>query len=414
MKVSGRFAIRKFMAVESSFTTFDPSNSESIFRNTPTVKLLSTAFLFKVLSNTTAVNFFTRHVNTIFLQSSDSVIKLISGYTMKRTIFPYFCAGENFLDCMSLAKTMHEDDKILTIADHSSEDLDDEVGFDSNSDQKVELLKSIGKVGCSGIRFVPLKCTSLIDSGVLERLTLTLTRTESLCDFSHNDEKSFASADDSEKFSAGLARFQNICDVARDNNLGILLDAEQSNRQPAIEVIAKILFEEYNIIGKNPVLYNTYQTYLKRTPAALLAGMDAAQSKGYVFAVKLVRGAYMHSERESFAKRIGDGAITGTEPVWETKNETDAAYNDAIRDILQRISNNDNNITSNDSRSIPHVMIASHNRTSIQLALARMAELNIANDNPNVHFAQILGMSDHLTVSLARSGEWIYEYYGMA
>ena len=402
MKASGRFATR-LADTKQNFVSFDPSNTQDIFRNTATVNLLSTAFLFKVLSNTTAVNFFTRHANTIFLQNSHSVMKSFSGYIMKRTIFSYFSAGENFPDCVSLARMMHGNDKILTIADHSSEDLDDEVGFDSNAKQKVEMLRSISRAGCSGIRFVPLKCTSLIDSGVLESLTLTLIGIESVCEFNHNDKKSFASIDDFEKFGAGLNRFESICDVARTSNLGILLDAEQSNRQPAIEVIAKILFERYNLVGKPPVLYNTYQTYLKRTPTALLAGMDTAQSKGYIFAVKLVRGAYMHSERESFTKNLKNGSSDSSEPVWETKNETDAAYNDAIISILRRVSSS--HVAGTDDGNKPHIMIASHNRNSIELALAYMAELNIANNHTNVHFAQILGMSDHLTLSLARSGE---------
>lgn len=409
MKASRRFATRGLAAMKQESVTFDLSNTEHIFQNKSTLKLFSTACLFKILSNTTAVNAFTRYANTVFFRKSRSVMKSIIGYMMKRTISPYFSAGENILDCISLSKEMHVNDRISTIVDHSSEDLDDEVGFDSNAEQKVGLLRSIGKVDCSGIRFVPLKCTSLIDSGVLERLTRALTATEGTCDFNHDDKNSFANIEDLKKFHAGLTRFKNICDVARTNNLAILLDAEQSNRQPAIEIIAKILFQEYNLVDKPPVLYNTYQTYLKRTPTALLAGMDAAHHGGYIFAVKLVRGAYMHSEREAFARNVHDGVTTGTEPIWETKNETDAAYDEAIRNILKRISNSHK--TSEKHGVMPHIMIASHNRNSIELALALMVELDIANDHPNVQFAQILGMSDHLTLSLARSGEYIKVCY---
>ena len=106
-----------------------------------------------------------------------------------------------------------------------------------------------------------------------------------------------------------------------------MLDAEQSNRQPAIEVIANHLASKYNVNGK-VVVYNTYQTYLKRTPYALKRDLEAAREGNYVLAVKLVRGAYMKSEKQ----RALDLACAL--PIVASKQEADKQYEDAIRLLL--------------------------------------------------------------------------------
>jgi hypothetical protein len=104
------------------------------------------------------------------------------------------------------------------------------------------------------------------------------------------------------------------------------------------------------------------------------------------------------------------------DPVLPLRVDTDLAYNLAVESILESISplNIDRSITKNSkelsrahsrehSRE-PAVMIATHNRKSIQLAVGTMLRLGIPNDHPNVQFAQIQGMSDHITLALSLSG----------
>merc|ERR1712176_804173 len=50
------------------------------------------------------------------------------------------------------------------------------------------------------------------------------------------------------------------------------------------------------------------------------------------------------------------------------------------------------------------VMLATHNRASLEHAVAEMARLGLSRDHPGVHFAQILGMVDNLTNSLGLAG----------
>ena len=45
-------------------------------------------------------------------------------------------------------------------------------------------------------------------------------------------------------------------------------------------------------------------------------------------------------------------------------------------------------------------MVATHNESSVRRAVAKMAEVGLPPAHTHVHFAQILGMADHLTYAL--------------
>eukprot|EP00420_Gonyaulax_spinifera_P022505 CAMPEP_0197908456 /NCGR_PEP_ID=MMETSP1439-20131203/66864_1 /TAXON_ID=66791 /ORGANISM="Gonyaulax spinifera, Strain CCMP409" /LENGTH=125 /DNA_ID=CAMNT_0043529949 /DNA_START=1 /DNA_END=374 /DNA_ORIENTATION=+ len=54
------------------------------------------------------------------------------------------------------------------------------------------------------------------------------------------------------------------------------------------------------------------------------------------------------------------------------------------------------------------LLVASHNRGSIEFTLQRMEELNT--DRGLVYFGQLLGMADHLTYGLGTNGYKAYKY----
>lgn len=400
-----RLGARKFCTLRTVPQSFDPFDTELIFRKRTTSQLIASAFIFKALANTAAVDVAISCMRTILARDSPRLLKLFAENSIKMTVLRFFCAGENFEECVQLSSKLHRDEKISTIADYSTEELDSEAGFDSNLKNKINLLLSASEFSDNGIKFIPLKCTSLIDSPMLERLTELIKQSEMSGDCGETClRNSVAAMDvgDKKNFFDGLVRFESICDAARANNIAILLDAEQSNRQPAIEIIAQILSEKYNKKGQVPVVYNTYQTYLKRTIGALSRDMEMADSRQYVLAAKVVRGAYMQSERSAFTARQQTVHVNEEAPIWPSKAETDLAYDSAISKLLHSIASSE--ILCSEIRNKPVVMIASHNRGSIEAAVAAMRTLNIPNDHPNVQFAQILGMSDHITTSLANSG----------
>lgn len=99
----------------------------------------------------------------------------------------------------------------------------------------------------------------------------------------------------------------------------LLIDAEYSYIQPMLDAVALRMQMKYN--KDTAIIFNTYQCYLKDAHARILADMQHARQEGYVWAGKLVRGAYMHMERQR-ASSMGYPC-----PVHDTLQNTHASYN---------------------------------------------------------------------------------------
>ena len=82
----------------------------------------------------------------------------------------------------------------------------------------------------------------------------------------------------------------------------VMIDAEHSYFQPAIDNIVLNLQRKYNKNGKDRV-YNTFQCYLKDSERKVKRYIQRARYEEWEFAAKVV-GAYMVLERER-AKRNG-------------------------------------------------------------------------------------------------------------
>jgi hypothetical protein len=130
-----------------------------------------------------------------------------------------------------------------------------------------------------------------------------------------------------------------------------------------------------------PVVYNTYQAYLTDAASRLRLDLRRAERESYLFGAKLVRGAYMATERP-LAKKLGYNdpihsayAIitnfisngrhhcTGTA---ETIEDTHACYHQCADMVLGKVTS-----------QRAELMIASHNENSIVHVTNRMRDLNI-------------------------------------
>jgi len=104
---------------------------------------------------------------------------------------------------------------------------------------------------------------------------------------------------------------------------------------------------------------NGYQCYLKRIPQVIWDEVACSKALGYNLSIKLIRGAYLNEERY-IARR--DGVEV---PIWDTIEETHAAYNKCVNHILDNL----------DDKSF--LFVASHNQNTVNMVLKRLKELNI-------------------------------------
>lgn len=195
-------------------------------------------------------------------------------------------------------------------------------------------------------------------------------------------------------------RLWEIANLAQELNVRLLIDAEQTYYQPAIDNYVIELQKEFNSKSrlKNPdvpIIFNTYQCYLRDSTSRVRLDLLRASRSNYIFAAKLVRGAYMLAERDRSEK------MSYPDPIHPTASATHECYNSCVNLLLEdRVLNSTKN----------EIMIASHNRESVELAISKVQELGIDQKSGALHFAQLLGMRDDLSFSLGAAGFNAYKY----
>jgi proline dehydrogenase len=191
-------------------------------------------------------------------------------------------------------------------------------------------------------------------------------------------------------------RVHNLAALADTLGVRLLVDAEHTYFQPAIDNICLKLQRKFNINGKDRV-YNTYQCYLKDSSQKVDEYIQRSEYEGWEFAAKIVRGAYMHLERDRAA------ALGYPSPIHDTLQDTHDEYNRVIRRIIERdsVRNQQSNV---------NLVVASHNQESVEQTIRVMEQNKISKNKHNVYFGQLLGMADNLTFALGRSGYTAYKY----
>ncbi|KAF9898646.1 hypothetical protein BX616_003773, partial [Lobosporangium transversale] len=223
--------------------------------------------------------------------------------------------------------------------------------------------------------------------------------------------------EDLEDYKRLLTRMENICNQAQKTHTRLMIDAEQSYFQPAIDAVALHLMEHYNNTPHvdGPLVFNTYQMYLKDAFGRLQQDYTRAQRNGYVLAAKLVRGAYMVSER----KRAIELGLE--DPICDGIQATHSSYNAGVDFMLEKmIEQKQKLIQEKDQNGSPSslslkttpvvLFVASHNKDSVMRTCERMQELELTPQAGLVMFGQLMGMCDQISYTLGQHGYGIYKY----
>jgi len=175
-----------------------------------------------------------------------------------------------------------------------------------------------------------------------------------------------------------------VCEAAKLQGTRIWTDAEQQDLQPTIDTWTTSLMRKYN--QEKPVIYNTFQAYLKSTPENVRRHLKLAQDEGWILGVKLVRGAYIATED----RRL----------IYDTIEETHDAYNSIVQGLLTQDFSGMSKLS---SKPYPRAVLflASHNEESIKLAYDTQKTLRLENKPTiSVSYGQLQGMADELSCSL--------------
>ena len=144
-----------------------------------------------------------------------------------------------------------------------------------------------------------------------------------------------------------------------------LIDAENNKIQNSIYEVSNYALDTHNTPLKK-YFYKTIQMYRKDSISTLSKDIDYFMPKDK-YAVKLVRGAYIKTDKQF---------------ICSSKEETDNQYNLAINELFSSLFYFPNN----------EIMFATHNKDSYNQALSYLKSHPYL--IPNISFATLLGMGD--------------------
>lgn len=330
-------------------------NTEIAFKSKSDTDLTKAFYLFKTVANAGLVKF------SKFLVNFALKIHFPISWIVKPTIYSHFCGGETLEESSKIVRLL-EKFNVKAILDYSVEGK--ETLEDINAVLE-ETLKTIHNAAEDpNIPFAVFKPTAFTKSIVLEKLSAA----QEMTDEEKEEAKNFKK------------RIDLLCKTAYDLNIPILIDAEDTFYQKAIDDIVTEMMEKYN---KNmAIVYNTLQMYRWDRMEFLKQAYQKALEGNYYLGMKFVRGAYMERERER-AKRMGYKS-----PIQPDKESTDRDFNAALKFSIEHI----------DRISLFN---GTHNEESSLYLTKLMQEHGIAKDDLRVYFSQLYGMSDHISFNQA-------------
>ena len=335
------------------------------------------AFSYKTNSNLKKANFIFTVVNHPAISSmATAAVKLglalglpIKGL-IKSTVFYHFCGGETIEKSEETIQRLAQFN-VGTILDYSVEGAETEGGFDQTTS---EILKTIDKAkNNQAVPFCVFKVTGMADFSLLEKI----------------QTKEPLSEVEKTAFERLRNRVDRICAKACEFKVPVLVDAEDSWIQDAIDALAYEMMEKYN--KEQAIVFNTYQMYRADMLVNLKEAFHQAAMHNYYLGVKMVRGAYMEKERERAEK------MKYADPIHPTKEATDDCFNKGLAfcvDNKQRIV----------------LVCGSHNEYSNHYLAVLMQKHGMKPNDNRVWFAQLLGMSDNISFNLAKVGYNVAKY----
>ena len=334
------------------------NNTEIAFRSKSKAQLRKAYYLFKLMGQPL--------LSKIGGQLAKVAISMhlpITGL-IKSTIFQQFCGGESIEKCILRIDDLAKHN-IKTILDYSVEGKASEKDFNKTMKETLDSLNFANKN--KNIPFAVFKITGLARFEVLEKVSFGKKLNE----------------EEQQEYDRVVHRISKICKKAHQHKIPVMIDAEESWIQDTIDSIVENMMKTYN--KEQAIVYNTLQMYRHDRLDYLKKMHKDSQINGYFLGMKFVRGAYMEKENER-AQKMGYAT-----PIQPNKEASDKDYDVALEYACENI----NGIS---------ICAGTHNEESLQYLTKLMKTYKIEKNDPKIYFAQLLGMSDHISYNLGNDG----------
>ena len=339
-------------------------NTKNGFTLKSDFELKKAYFLFKIISNKTLTNL-GKTLLEVALKLRLPILFIVRG-----TVFEQFCSGETLDESFDTVKKLNNKN-VKSYLHYSVEGLENESSYDLSLN---EVLSSITFVAEKPILdFTVFKPTAIANTQILKKASSS----ESL-----NEKEKLL-------YDKSLDRFDKICHLAFKKDVRVLVDAEESWIQDAIDDIVLSMMMKYN--KEKAIVYNTSQMYRHDRLNYLKTLHDEALRNNFFIGIKLVRGAYIEKENKR-AKRNNY-----LSPICRSKELTDQNFNNGASYILSNLNKFS-------------LFSGTHNEESIYKIINIMEVNKIDKDDTNIWFGQLYGMSDNITFNLASEGFNVIKY----
>ncbi|KAF9235879.1 FAD-linked oxidoreductase [Melanogaster broomeanus] len=390
------------LASASSATTATTHADSSRGTSPPLPTLLRTYFVYGLISIETVVDNAPEILDVLLkLPLVGTIVEVV----VRRTFFDHFVGGDTAHGAYPLLSRLRSETKGVLLAYSVEADQDEATGFrPAMSGEPIhkrvvaEMVRSIDAAADFedgfGAReatcrrtWVAVKLTALLPNArALRNLSLHLGRTRPALDppvpFPGTPESSDLAfldtgipkdspltAEDVRDLKELYDDLNRICTRAKERSVRLILDAEYSWYQPAIDAFGHALMERFNHLPEDqgwmtrwmsgtkpaegtevqPLIYVTYQAYLRRTPTHLARSLAIARQNNYALGVKLVRGAYhphelaAHPTAATSSKDCNPPGFISISPdpyppVHPSKPDTDRCYNECAKVLVCAIA----------------------------------------------------------------------------
>lgn len=233
-----------------------------------------------------------------------------------------------------------------------------------------EYLKTIDAAATQNYKFAVLKLSAVIPPE-------TLAKISSNTKLNHEEEM---------HYNLVIQNLESMIHYAKNQHVSILVDAEHSWIQPAIDRFVENLIFKYNQFY--PLIYQTVQMYRHDRFTYLKNLIQRCSTQNTHLGVKLVRGAYLEEENARAQKL---GLIS---PVFPCKEDTDAAFNQAANYCL-------------DFPKQVRLFLGTHNLQSTFQIKAMADQKSLLKQ---LYFSQLFGMCDEMSYNLSKQGAQVVKY----
>lgn len=292
-------------------------------------------------------------------------------WAVKPTLYKQFVGGETLQDCAKAINHLMKYNVKSTL-DFSAEGEQTPEGIRATFD---ETIRSIDYAkGNANLAYAVFKPSTITTDELLAKAS---------------EKRGELTIEEVKQFREFRERFMALCQRAYDNDVRILVDAEDYCFQDALDELTDEAMRKYN--KKRAIVFATLQMYRHDRMAYLRRIYDDAIEKNYIAGVKFVRGAYMEEERARAA------ALGYPDPICKDKQATDENYDAGVRFVMDHLERFE-------------MFMGTHNEESNYKLAKLMDEKGIPRNDSRIFFAQLLGMSDNISFNLAHEGYNVTKY----